>query len=94
MFTTPAHVKDLFKRNMSCTQRGMCPLLQSKICHQISAFEFKHQKQFTTNQSLGELMTFVIDNLQMTLKEKEERLKLFQKHHYDIFIQQFPTGQL
>ena len=72
----------------------MCPLLQSKICHQISALEFKQQKQFTTNQSLGELMTFIIDNLQMTLKEKEERLKLFQKHHYDIFIQQFPTGQL
>ena len=38
-------------------------------------------------------MRFIIDNLQMSLREKEERLKLFQKHHNDIFLQQFPSGQ-
>ena len=39
-------------------------------------------------------MTYITDNLQMTLREKEEWLKLFQKHHNHVFLQQFPSGQL
>ena len=94
MFTTPAYLKEHFKRNMSYAQRGMCPPLLSKVCQQIPVAEYTQQRHLKTNQYLSELMTFIVDNLQMSLKEKEGRLKLFQKHHHDVFIQQFPTGQL
>lgn len=93
MFTTPAPLKELYKRNMSHVQRGMCPPISSKVCQQISVAEYRQQKRAMTNQSLSELMNFIINNLHMSLKEKEERLKLFQKHHNDVFIQQFPNGQ-
>lgn len=94
MFTTPAHLKENFRRNISFAQRGMCPPLSSTVCQQMSVAEYRKQTKLTTYQALNKLMTFIIDNLQMTLREKEERLKLFQKHHNDLFLQQFPSGQL
>lgn len=94
MFRTPAPLKELFRKNMSYVQRGMCPPMTSKVSQQISVAEHSQQRHSTTNQSLSKLMTFIIDNLQMSLKEKEERLKLFQKHHSEVFMQQFPSGQL
>ena len=94
MFIVPAHLKEDFRRHMSYAQKGMCPPLPSTVCHQMSITEYRNQTTLTTSLSLNELMTFITDNLQMSLREKEERLKLFQKHHNDIFLQQFPSGQL
>ena len=94
MFIIPTHLKEDFRRHLSYTQRGMCPPLPFTVCQQMTITEYRNQTTSTTSFSLNKLMTFIIDNLQMNLKEKEEWLKLFQKHHNDIFLQQFPTGQL
>ena len=94
MFIMPTHLKEDFRRHLSYTQRGMCPPLPFTVCQQMTITEYRNQTTSTTSFSLNKLMTFIIDNLQMNLKEKEEWLKLFQKHHNDIFLQQFPTGQL
>ena len=94
MFIVPAHLKEDFKRHMSCAQKGMCPPLLSAVCQQMSVAEYRNQTTLTTSVSLNKLMNHIIDNLQMNLREKEEHLKLFRKHHNDIFLQQFPSGQL
>ena len=94
MFAVPAQLKEHWRRNISYAQRGMCPPLSSTVCQQISVAEYTKQTKLTTSLSLKMLMMHIIDNLQMTLREKEERLKLFQKHHNDLFLQQFPSGQL
>ena len=94
MFIVPAHLKEDFRRHMSYAQKGMCPPLPSTVCRRMSVTEYRNQTKLTTSLSLNELMTYITDNLQMSLREKEERLKLFQKHHNDIFLQQFPSGQL
>lgn len=94
MFIIPTHLKEDFRRHLSYTQRGMCPPLPFTVCQQTNITEYRNQTTSTTSFSLNKLMTFVVDNLQMNLKEKEEWLKLFQKHHNDIFLQQFPSGQL
>ncbi|KAL9985007.1 hypothetical protein ACROYT_G007360 [Oculina patagonica] len=94
MFTVPTQLKEHFRRNISYAQRGMCPPLPSTVCQQMSIAEYTNQTKLTTCLALNMLMTHIINNLQMTLKEKEERLKLFQKHHNDLFLQQFPSGQL
>ncbi|XP_068710825.1 DEP domain-containing protein 7-like [Montipora foliosa] len=94
MFTIPTPVKELFQNSVFSLKQGMCPTLTSKISKQLSIEEYQQQKLQTTNESLSDLMTFIVDNLHMSLKEKEERLKLFQKHHNDVFLWQFPDGNL
>ena len=94
IFIVPADLEEDFRRHMSYEQKGMCPPLPSTVCQQMSVTEYRNQTTLITSLSLNELMAFITDNLQMSLREKEERLKLFQKHHSDIFLQQFPSGQL
>ena len=93
MFIIPPQLKEDFRRHMSYVQKGMCPPLHYKVSQQMTITEYRDQTTLTTSLSLNKLMRFIIDNLQMSLREKEERLKLFQKHHNDIFLQQFPSGQ-
>ena len=60
----------------------------------MSLEEYRMQAKQTTGEALNKLMLFIIENLQMSVKEKEEQLKLYQKHHNDLFLRQFPNGQL
>ena len=94
MFATPTSVKELFQRNVYYVKQGLCPPFLSKVSRQLSVEEYQQQTVLTTNESLSDLMTFTMDNLHMSLKEKEERLKLFQKHHTVVFLKHFPDGEL
>lgn len=94
MFKVPSELKEKLKRNIFFAQRDICPSLPSTVCQQMSLEEYRMQAKQTTGEALNKLMLFIIENLQMSVKEKEEQLKLFQKHHNDLFLQQFPNGQL
>lgn len=94
MFKVPSELKEKFKRNIFFAQRDICPSLPSTVCQQMSLEEYRMQAKQTTGEALNKLMLFIIENLQMSVKEKEEQLKLFQKHHNDLFLRQFPNGQL
>ena len=94
MFATPTSVKELFQRNVYYMKQGLCPPFLSKVSRQLSLEEYQQQKLQTTNESLSDMMTFIMDNLHMSLKEKEERLKVFQKHHTAVFLRHFPDGEM
>ncbi|PFX16301.1 DEP domain-containing protein 7-like [Stylophora pistillata] len=94
MFKIPSELKKEINRNISFAQKNICPSLPTTVCQRMSIEDYRIQAKQTTEEALIELMLFIIENLQMTLKEKEERLKLFRKHHNDLFLKQFPNGQL
>ena len=94
MFKVPSELKEKLKRNIFFAQRDICPPLPPTVCQQMSLEEYRMQAKQTTGEALNKLMLFIIENLQMSVKEKEEQLKLFQKHHNDLFLRQFPNGQL
>ncbi|XP_029196424.2 DEP domain-containing protein 1A-like [Acropora millepora] len=94
MFATPTSVKELFQRNVYYMKQGLCPPFLSKVSRQLSVEEYQQQKLQTTNESLSDMMAFIMDNLHMSLKEKEERLKVFQKHHTAVFLRHFPDGEM
>ena len=94
IFTIPPDIKSEVTRQMKYlqTEHGQPPVISS-ACHQISLEEYKEQMQHTTRESLDGLMNFVIDNVSMSLMEKEEKVAMFQKHHPEVFLLQFPDGK-
>ena len=94
IFTVEVSLKAFVAKCIVCEQKGLCRPLQSTACHQVSLAEYTKQMRSVTEQELNKLMTSVIEDLGMSVKEKEDGLKLFQKHHNHIFLKQFPTGDL
>ena len=91
IFTVPAGLKAFITRCTCYEQKGLCHPLLSTACHQVSVAEYADQTRSLTEEALIELMTDVIEDLNMSPKDKEEQLKLFQKHHNEIFMKQFPS---
>lgn len=64
--------------------------VEKTFCQRISRDEFCRQRVEQTEKSLVDLMNFIIDNTRMSLKEKQQRFKVFAKKHRKIFVKHFP----
>ena len=58
-------------------------------CEQVTGEEFERQQMEETERALVDLINSILDNTAMSLKEKKQRLKQFQKYHGDIYKKHF-----
>lgn len=75
-------------------EQGRTDLPVVSRCKRVSVFEYDQQKELYTNQQLEHLVNQILDDITMSLKEKKMVLKLVQKHHPEVFLRQFPNGEL
>lgn len=94
LFQMPSNIMSEAKRHLLCFQSGYnLPVLALSSCKRISVAQYQKQKEDITKQSLLDLMNWIMDDLNLSIKMKECRLKDFQSHHLDIFCLQFPNGE-
>ncbi|KAK3711942.1 hypothetical protein QZH41_009440 [Actinostola sp. cb2023] len=94
LFHIPSNIKSEVKRHLLCLQSGYDePILSVSGCQRVGIAEYEQLKDCTTRQSLLDLMNSIIDDLSLSIKMKEQRLKEFQRHHLDVFSLQFPNGK-
>lgn len=66
-------------------------LIEKTFCQRISRDEFCRQRVVQTEKSLVDLMNCIIDDTRMSLKEKQQRFKVFAKKHKKIYLKHFPN---
>ena len=69
------------------------PFPDTTFCKRVTVQEFKKQKLEGTELALVELMNNILDDTNISLKEKKQRFKQFQKHHPDIYKSHFSEIQ-
>ncbi|XP_061474635.1 DEP domain-containing protein 1B isoform X2 [Rhineura floridana] len=68
-------------------------LLAPSFCHQISTYEFEHQRTNGCQEPLAGLLEEIATNREMSVKEKKKKLKLFQKSYPEVYKERFPTPE-
>ncbi|XP_051965010.1 DEP domain-containing protein 1A-like [Xyrauchen texanus] len=63
------------------------------FCRQISTQEFEEHKLSVSQAALTDLLENLIKDKSMSVKEKKQKLKLFQKEYPDIYLKRFPTTE-
>ncbi|XP_051525744.1 DEP domain-containing protein 1A-like isoform X1 [Myxocyprinus asiaticus] len=61
------------------------------FCRQISTQEFEEHKLSVSQAALTDLLENLINDKSMSVKEKKQKLELFQKEYPDIYLKRFPT---
>ena len=96
IFLVPHDIKKEGTRQCCFLQIGndwSSPRMASSACHQITLAEYANQKQHFTTECLSSLMNHIIEDVNLSLKEKEKKVSMFQMHYPEIFLQQFPDGK-
>ncbi|XP_039531827.1 DEP domain-containing protein 1B-like [Pimephales promelas] len=63
------------------------------FCRQISREEFEHQRVSVSQGAIVELLESIIQDKNMSIKDKKKKLKQFQRSHPDIYRRRFPTAE-
>lgn len=87
MFAVPESVKVLVTKYRTGVDDPGVP----STCQRISKAKYEQQRKYQTHKSLVKLMNLVINDLQLSSKEKQQKLHLFEKHHPNVFFTQFPV---
>ena len=66
---------------------------ETSYCRQITQAEFLRQQQETTEQGIIQLMNNILDDINMSLKDKQKRVKQFQKTYPLIYMKHFSDIQ-
>lgn len=90
VFTIPRTVREKVAVRLYQLKTGK-PLLACELsfCNRVSKEEFDRQSKNCTQSSLIDLMNSVLDDTNMSLKEKKTRLKQFQKSYPQLYEQNF-----
>lgn len=94
LFHIPEDVMKYLQEALEAFEQGRTDLPVISLCKRVSVFEYNEQKGQCTNQQLEHLINQILDDLTMSLKEKKTLLKNIQKHHPEVFLQQFPDGEI
>lgn len=62
-------------------------------CSQVTVDEYHKQSEICTENALVQMMNSILDNTQLHLKDKKQRLRQFQKHHPNLYNKSF-SGML
>jgi hypothetical protein len=94
LFHVVPSIKSEVKRHFSSVQQGIDePVLSMSACGRVSLVKYGQEKETMMKQSLNDLMNYVVDDLNMSIKTKEHMLRDFHKHHPEVFEIQFPGGE-
>ncbi|XP_030625492.1 DEP domain-containing protein 1B-like [Chanos chanos] len=63
------------------------------FCRQISREEFEEQRVTASQGAMAELLENIIQDKNMSVKDKKKKLKQFQRSHPDIYKRRFPTAE-
>ena len=63
--------------------------LDSSFCRRVSMEEFERQSKTCTEESLINLINSILDDTKISLKEKKNKLKAFQKSYPDLYERNF-----
>lgn len=66
-----------------------CCFSESSFCERVSDEEYTRQMRDGTQQALVDMMNGVLDNIMLSLKEKKQKLRHFQKFHPQLHAQYF-----
>lgn len=86
MFSHRPHISD-FNPNISYFFSLVHP--ESSYCDRVSKEEYVKQSKDCTEESLVNLMNTVLDDTNISLKEKKHRLKQFQKSYPQLYERNF-----
>nr|XP_004671437.1 DEP domain-containing protein 1A isoform X3 [Jaculus jaculus] len=98
----PSYLQTAVERHLDYLRKGpiknpgdglVAPLPTYSYCKQISAQEFEEQKVSTSQAAIAELLENIIKNKSLSLKEKQKKLKQFQKEYPLIYQKRFPTTE-
>ncbi|GAB1602494.1 DEP domain-containing protein 7-like [Argonauta hians] len=86
----PKYIQDNVNHILSEIQAGNhVPYQPPRFSRPVSLKEYENVGQECTNSSLVLMMNSIIDNVHLSLKEKKNKLKHFQKHHPELYKQNF-----
>ncbi|GFS16177.1 DEP domain-containing protein 7 [Elysia marginata] len=90
VFTIPRAVREKVAVRLYHLKTGK-PLVDCELsfCDRVSKEEFDRQSKNCTQSSLIDLMNSVLDDTSMSLKEKKNRLKQFQKSYPQLYEENF-----
>ena len=94
LFHIPEDVVKYLQETLQAFEQGRTDLPVVSMCQRVSVFEYEQQREHYTNQQLEQLINQILDDLTMSLKEKKTVLKNIQKHHPEVFLRQFPDGEI
>ncbi|KAK3097684.1 hypothetical protein FSP39_012092 [Pinctada imbricata] len=90
IFTIPKIIKDRVASRMDDLKTGeVSPVRDITYCSQVSLEQYKKQAVEGTKSALVDMMNGILDNTTISLKEKKQRLKQFQKCHPQLYAQHF-----
>ncbi|RUS81013.1 hypothetical protein EGW08_011218 [Elysia chlorotica] len=90
VFTIPRNVREKVAVRLYQLKTGTSLLdCELSFCSRVSKEEFERQSKNCTQNSLIDLMNSVLDDTNMSLKEKKNRLKQFQKSYPQLYEQNF-----
>ena len=64
-------------------------LTETSFCNRVSKADYEEQSGPGTDRELIKLMNSVLDDTKLSIKDKKQRLKQFQKHHPLLFYSHF-----
>ncbi|KAL3884125.1 hypothetical protein ACJMK2_030347 [Sinanodonta woodiana] len=90
VFTVPQQLREAVNTNIQQDKEGDISLVQdTTFCNQVSQTEYQRQSQECTQKGLVLMMNYILDATNISLKEKKQRLRHFQKYHPHLYSKHF-----
>ncbi|XP_033739605.1 DEP domain-containing protein 7-like isoform X1 [Pecten maximus] len=94
IFSVPKDIRDRVNSRIDDLRTGeVSPVRENTYCQQVSPQEYEQQATECTQNALVAMMNDILDNTELSLKEKKQKLRQFQKHHPSLYDIHF-TGML
>ncbi|XP_076466136.1 DEP domain-containing protein 7-like [Babylonia areolata] len=94
VFTVPSSLRDRVSHKLYQIKTGnQVPSLDTAFCERVSQAEYARQARDCTQEGLIAMVNGILDDTRMTLKEKKQRLKQFQKCYPTLYEEHF-SGML
>ncbi|KAJ8315435.1 hypothetical protein KUTeg_007585 [Tegillarca granosa] len=94
IFTVPKEIRDRVLARIEDVKSGeVSPVRDNTYCRQVSVDEYDKQAEECTQNALVSLMNNILDDTKLSLKDKKQRLKQFQKYHPNLYSKHF-SGML
>ncbi|XP_063746742.1 DEP domain-containing protein 1A isoform X2 [Eleginops maclovinus] len=78
--------------NVEASDAVCAPMPMYAFCRQISGAEFEQQKLESSQRAMEELLEMLLNNKNMSEKDRRKKLKQFQKQYPDIYSRQVPSS--
>uniref|UniRef100_A0A8C1VAW4 DEP domain containing 1B n=1 Tax=Cyprinus carpio TaxID=7962 RepID=A0A8C1VAW4_CYPCA len=96
----PSNLRKSVEEHLSHIRRAQIPDTNTSMassphsfCRQISREEFELQRVSGSQETIVELLENIIQDKNMSIKDKKKKLKQFQRSHPDIYSRRFPAAE-